>query len=97
MSSARLEAFLARLYTDERALRAFLSSPASSARAAALDESEIAALVAVDRDGLVMAAQSFAAKRRQHATARRLRRGGSLAALILKIVGKSKRLFIEQR
>ncbi len=63
MSSPRLEAFLARLYADEAALAQFLANPGAAALAAGLDAAEAAALAAVDRDGLVMAARSFAAKR----------------------------------
>jgi uncharacterized protein len=97
MSSARLEAFLARLYTDEAALADFLAAPAASAGAAGLDAEEIAALSAIDRDGLVMAARSFRAKRQGRSKRRRYGRwSGLLAAPIAKIVGKSKRLFMEQ-
>ena len=63
MSSPRLEAFLALLYTDAAARGRFLADPAGEAHAAALDESETAALVAIDRVGLALAARSFAAKR----------------------------------
>jgi hypothetical protein len=63
MSSPRLEAFLARLYTDEAALAQFLAAPRAAALAAGLDAGEAAALAEADRDGLVMAARSFAAKR----------------------------------
>lgn len=63
MSSPRLEAFLARLYTDEAALAQFLADPRAAALAAGLDVGEAAEFVAADRDGLVIAARSFAAKR----------------------------------
>ena len=63
MSSPTLEAFLARLYTDEAVLRDFLRAPAKTARAAGLAEAEIRAMTDCDRDGLVMAARSFRAKR----------------------------------
>src|SRR6266446_2739536 len=69
MSSPAFEEFLARLYTDEAALSAFLSAPTEAARAAGLDHAEIAALADADQTGLVMAAASFRAKR-----ARRRRR-----------------------
>jgi hypothetical protein len=62
MSSPLLEAFLARLYTDEAALEAFLEMPADEARNAGLAASEVAALLEVDRDGLVMAARGFRVK-----------------------------------
>ena len=63
MSSPAFEAFLARLYTDEALLRTFLSAPDETARAAGLDTASIAALCAVDREQIVMAARSFRAKR----------------------------------
>jgi hypothetical protein len=63
MSSPRLEAFLATLYADEEALRRFLAAPAPIARAAGLTPDEVAAMAAIDRTGLVMAARSVAAKR----------------------------------
>ena len=63
MSSPAFEAFLARLYTDEALLAAFLREPEETARAAGLDAAAIAALQTVDRDGLLMAARSFRAKR----------------------------------
>jgi hypothetical protein len=63
MSSPALEEFLARLYTDEEALSAFLSAPAEIARAAGLDHTEIEALADADHTGLIMAAASFRAKR----------------------------------
>jgi hypothetical protein len=58
-----LEEFLARLYTDEAALTAFLDAPAETARAAGLDAAEVSALIGADRIGLVMAAASFRATR----------------------------------
>jgi hypothetical protein len=65
MSSPCLEAFLARLYTDDALLAAFLQAPEPTARSAGLSESEAAALFDIDRDGLLMAARSFRAKRAQ--------------------------------
>jgi hypothetical protein len=63
MSSPRIEASLARLYTDDGALAAFLRSPVETARAFGLDDGDAAALAAVDRDGMIMAAASYRAKR----------------------------------
>jgi hypothetical protein len=63
VSSPRLEAFLARLYTDEAALAAFMRAPADTARSAGLDDAEVSAMVAADHVGLVMAAASYRAKR----------------------------------
>ena len=83
MSSPALEAFLARLYTEEALLAAFLADPAPVLAQSSLSETEFAALRDIDRTGLILAARSFRAKRAQHAQARkggRVRR--ALAALI---------------
>ena len=74
MSSPALEEFLARLYTDEAALYAFLSAPIEAARAAGLDPAEISALAGADQTGLIMAAASFRAKRAQRSRRHRLLR-----------------------
>jgi hypothetical protein len=63
MSSPALEAFLALLYADAAALARFLDDPDAVLAASGLDPAERAALVAIDRPGLVMTAHSFAAKR----------------------------------
>jgi hypothetical protein len=97
MSSPGIEAFLARLYTDDAALAAFLAAPGAAAAAAGLDAAEIAALAAIDRNGLVMAARSFGAKRGR--AGRHVPRAGWYGLLgppIAKIVGKSKRLFMRR-
>jgi len=57
------EAFLARLYVDAVFRAAFLADQLGVARAAGLEEDEVAALGAIDRQGLVLAANSFAHKR----------------------------------
>jgi hypothetical protein len=72
MSSPRLEAFLASLYTDEASLAAFIRAPAETARAAGLDDADVSAMVAADRVGLVMAAASYRAKRARRNGRRRL-------------------------
>jgi hypothetical protein len=74
MSSPALEEFLARLYTDEAALSAFLGAPAETARAAGLDHTEISALADADQTGLVMPAASFRGKRKQQSRRHRLLR-----------------------
>jgi len=61
--SPGFEAFLARLYVDADLREAFLADPERVARAAALRADEVAALVAIDREGLALAATSFAHKR----------------------------------
>lgn len=61
--AARLEAFLANLYTDEAARAAFLADPRAEALRAGLDPADADALAAVDTLGLELAADSFARKR----------------------------------
>jgi hypothetical protein len=76
--SARLEAYLARLYADTAARRAFLADPRAAATGAGLGASEIAALERIDRTGLELAARSFArprAARRPRSWLGRLLRG----------------------
>jgi hypothetical protein len=70
MSSAQLEAALARLYTDAAWREQFLAAPVATARAAGLSQDDAAALAAIDRVGLQMAAASFAHKResRRHSS-----------------------------
>jgi hypothetical protein len=63
VSRPAFEAFLARLYVDAPFRATFLADPAGVARAATLDDDEVAALEAIDRQGLVLAANSFAHKR----------------------------------
>jgi hypothetical protein len=76
VSAQALEAFLARLYTDEELRREFLATPLAVARRAGLDAAQAAALAAVDRAGLELAAQSIARKRAQHEGTRPRRRWG---------------------
>jgi hypothetical protein len=58
-----IEAFLARLYTDAAARERFLADPEAEARRAGLAEDDVRRLAAVDRVGLALAGDSFAAKR----------------------------------
>ena len=58
-----LEAFLARLYKDEALRRAFLDAPRRTAIEAGLAPADVEALERIDRDGLVLAAESFRRKR----------------------------------
>ena len=67
MSALGLEAFLARLYCDADLRREFLASPEGVARAAGFDEDSIRGLVDIDREGLVLAAESYARKHAAHA------------------------------
>jgi len=82
MSAQRLEAALALLYTDEQAREAFCAAPRAWARGLGLDEGEVEALAAIDRDGLAMAARSYAAKREARARDRRGGAGGWLRRVL---------------
>jgi hypothetical protein len=68
--TARAETLLARLYVDADARAAFVADPRAVTAAAGLGRGEAAALAALDRTGLELAAKSFAAKR-AHAPRRR--------------------------
>lgn len=61
--AARVEAFLARLYTDAGARAAFAADPRGEALRAGLDPADADALAAIDALGLELAADSFARKR----------------------------------
>lgn len=63
MNAQRLEAFLARLYTDAEARRAFLADPYAATARARLDQAASDALAAIDLTGLELAAKSFEQKR----------------------------------
>lgn len=63
MSSPTLEAFLARLYTDQDSLDRFLEDPVAEAEKSGLSAAEARSLAQVDRIGMRMAATSFAHKR----------------------------------
>jgi hypothetical protein len=66
MNPVPLETFLAKLYTDPVARRAFLSDPVRAARDAGLESEDVVALDTADRVGVKMAAASYAHKREQH-------------------------------
>ena len=61
--SRALETYLVKLYLDRDARRAFLADPRGAAAEYGLSEADVAALERVDRDGLELAARSFASKR----------------------------------
>jgi len=61
--SASLETYLVKLYLDRDARRVFLADPRAAAVAEGLAEPDVAALERIDREGLEMAARSFALKR----------------------------------
>ena len=63
MSTADVEAFLARLYTDEDFLARFLHAPREVLAPESLSTEERAALAAMDRSELILAANSYRHKR----------------------------------
>lgn len=66
MSTHTVEIILARLYSDIQARESFLADAAQFLLAYELSESERSALIAIDRAGLLMAADSYAHKRASH-------------------------------
>jgi hypothetical protein len=69
-----LERFLARVYVDETTRRRFLADPVGEAVRAGLDPSDAASMVSIDREGIELAAASFAKKRAKRASASGWRR-----------------------
>ena len=67
MTGPAFEAFLARIYVDGPTRERFLADPTGEALRAGLSRGEAEALARVDRAGLLMAADSFAAKRARQA------------------------------
>ncbi|HEX8846431.1 MAG TPA: hypothetical protein VF791_17420 [Pyrinomonadaceae bacterium] len=67
MSASRFEAFLAKLYVDERARAKFLRDPRGEAMKAGLTEQEVEAVVGIDRVGLELVAKSLERKRQRRA------------------------------
>jgi hypothetical protein len=63
VSSPAFEAYLARVYVDRRARERFLLDPEGEGRRAGLSVSECDALARIDREGLLLAAESFERKR----------------------------------
>ena len=63
MSAQNLEAFLARIYVDEKARARFLADPRGEASKAGLSEPEIQALENIDMIGLELTVQSLQRKR----------------------------------
>jgi hypothetical protein len=63
MSTPGFEAFLAKIYVDEKARDRFLADPRGEASRAGLNQEEIEALEKIDRAGLELAAQSLQRKR----------------------------------
>ncbi len=63
MNTAALEAFLARLYTDDALRERFLADPQAEAQRAGLSAAEAEALAAIDRIGLELNVRSLNRKR----------------------------------
>lgn len=63
MSAREVEILLARLYSDPGYRARFLADPRATACAAGLDEAEVRELERIDREGLELAAASYARKR----------------------------------
>ena len=63
MNTPEVEAFLARLYTDEDFLARFLKSPQDVLAQEALSPDQRIALAAIDRSELMLAANSYRHKR----------------------------------
>ena len=62
----KFEEVLARIYVDTGFREEFLKDPVDVARRAGLTAEEAEALAAIDRQGLDLAARSFAVKRMGH-------------------------------
>ena len=63
MNTPEVESFLARLYTDENFLARFLDSPGEVLEREKLSTEQRAALAAIDRSELMLAANSYRHKR----------------------------------
>ena len=66
MSDSRLEAFLARIYVDEKARAKFLADPRGEATKAGLTAQQVEDVVQIDRDGLELFAHSLERKKQGH-------------------------------
>lgn len=63
MTDSRFEAFLARIYVDEKARAKFLADPRGEAIKAGLTLQQIDGVVKIDREGLEMFAASLKRKK----------------------------------
>ena len=63
MTTPQFEAFLAKIYVDAEARRAFVADPMREALSAGLTAAEASELAQMDFTGLELAADSFAHKR----------------------------------
>jgi hypothetical protein len=66
MSDSRLEAFLARIYVDQKARAKFLADPRGEATKAGLTAQQVEDVVKIDRDGLELFAHSLERKKQNH-------------------------------
>jgi hypothetical protein len=66
-----VEQFLARVYVDAEIRRRFLADPVEEAVRAGMDPSDAARFATVDREGIELAAASFARKRAAKRMSRR--------------------------
>lgn len=66
MNDSRLEAFLARIYVDEKARAKFLADPRGEATKAGLTAQQVEDVVKIDRDGLELFAHSLERKKQGH-------------------------------
>jgi hypothetical protein len=65
MSAANVEAFLARIYVDEKSRLKFLKDPDEEAKRAGLSNEECEAVKQIDRVGLAMMATSLERKKQK--------------------------------
>lgn len=63
MSASGFEAFLAKIYVDERARARFLADPSAEATKAGLTPQEVEAVERIDRVGLELISKSLERKR----------------------------------
>jgi hypothetical protein len=66
MSDSRLEAFLVKIYVDEKARAKFLADPRGEATKAGLTAQQVEDVIKIDRDGLELFAHSLERKKQGH-------------------------------
>jgi hypothetical protein len=65
MNDSQLEAFLARIYVDEKARAKFLADPRGEATKAGLTAQQVEDVVNIDREGLELFAHSLERKKQR--------------------------------
>jgi hypothetical protein len=65
MNDSRFEAFLARIYVDQKARAKFLADPRGEATKAGLTAQQVEDVVKIDRDGLELFAHSLERKKQR--------------------------------